>query len=62
MDFFSKQVKAYISLIVLLGTLLAVYIFRFFPIIFNVDVILFTIMAIIAESLLIPLPNQEALP
>ena len=58
MDFFSKQVKAYISLIVLLGTLLAVYIFRFFPIIFNVDVILFTIMAIIAESLLIPLPNQ----
>ena len=58
MDNFSKKVKLYIGIIVAIGVILAVFFINRFEIIFNLDVFIFIVMAIIAESLLIPLPNQ----
>jgi putative nucleotidyltransferase with HDIG domain len=58
MSDFSKKIKIYISLVFTIGVLLAAYLIKVYTIHFNFDVFIFIIMAVIAESLLIPLPNQ----
>src|SRR5690554_6803214 len=58
MSDFSKKIKIYISVVFTIGVLLAAYLFKVYTINFNFDVFIFIVMAVIAESLLIPLPNQ----
>src|SRR5690554_5481027 len=61
MKYLSKKAKFYISIIVVLGAFMAIYFIQFNSIIINFDTFIFLIMAIIAESLIIPLPKQGGL-
>lgn len=54
----TKKVKIYIFIVIITGILLVSYLLNAYPIQFNLDVFILIIMAIIAESLTIPLSNQ----
>lgn len=58
MNDLTKKVKVYLSAVIIIGILFAVYLVKFYPIQLNLDVFIFIIMAIIAESLTIDLSNQ----
>src|SRR5690554_3162866 len=58
MNSLSKSVKIYLSSVIALGAFMAIYLMQTYGVTLNFDIFIFIIMAIIAESLLIPLPNQ----
>lgn len=58
MENFTKKTKLYIGIVIIVGFILSVYLIKNFQVNFNLDIFIFIVMAVIAESLLIPLPNQ----
>lgn len=60
MSQFPKKLKIFVIIITLLSILLGIYLFRYSDLITLETLLLFTILSIIAESLLITMPNGAA--